>query len=39
MAFILFLILIIQGIVGLIAIEYAFKRVKRMMEIDESRDS
>jgi len=39
MAFEFFIILIIQGIFGIIAIEYAFKRVKRMMEIDENRDS
>ena len=39
MAFEFAIILIIQGILGLIGIEYALKRVKRMMEIDEIRDS
>ena len=39
MAFEFTILLIIQGILGLIGIEYALKRVKRMMEIDEIRDS
>mmetsp|Transcript_11024 Transcript_11024/g.18428 ORF Transcript_11024/g.18428 Transcript_11024/m.18428 type:complete len:272 (+) Transcript_11024:24-839(+) len=29
----------IQAVIGLIAIEYAFKRVRRMIKVDEDRDS
>lgn len=31
--------LIIQAVLGLIAIEYAFSRLKRMQAVDEKRDS
>jgi hypothetical protein len=29
----------VQAIIGLIAIEYAFYRVRRIMQVDEKRDS
>jgi hypothetical protein len=31
--------LIIQAVLGIIAIEYAFSRLKRMQQVDEKRDS